>query len=118
MMMPSTINTHVPFYMHVASPVITVQPKSQTFKVEERNVLAFWILTTGVGPTYYEWKKFDPFINSWISPSGRAKGIKSSNLTFSVITEEDQGIYHCIIRNDDDHVISDDANLTVYGKFL
>ena len=44
--------------------------------------------------------------------------ITSPNLTFSIITEEDQGIYHCNVSNDDGHVVSDNANVTVYGKLL
>ena len=37
-------------------------------------------------------------------------------MTFSVIMEEDHGMYHCIVTNDDGSVISDDVNITVYGK--
>ena len=93
-----------------------MQPKSQTFKDKERNVLALWIAATGEGPVYYKWEKYDPFSDSWIPPSSRAENIKSLNLTFSVITDEDQGIYHCIVSNDDGHVVSYDANVIVYGK--
>ena len=65
---------------------------------------------------YYKWEKYDSFSDSWIPPSSRAENIKSVNLTFSVITDEDQGIYHCIVSNDDGHVVSYDANIIVYGK--
>ena len=65
---------------------------------------------------YYKWEKYDSFSDSWIPPSSRAENIKSVNLTFSVITDEDQGIYRCIVSNDDGHVISYDANIIVYGK--
>ena len=30
--------------------------------------------------------------------------------------EEDQGMYHCIVTNDDGSIISDNVNITVYGK--
>ena len=100
----------------IASPVINIQPKSQKFKNKERNILALWIVATGSGSIYYQWQKYNPFTNSWISPSFRAANTNSLNLTFSVITEEDQGIYRCIVGNNDGNVVSDNANVTVYGK--
>ena len=93
-----------------------MQPQSISFRCKESNVSALWIAANGVGPIYYQWKKYDPSTDSWISPSDRAVNITSPNLTFSIITEEDQGLYHCIVTNDDGSVISDDVNITVYGK--
>lgn len=100
----------------LASATITRQPQSISFKCKERNVLALWIIAIGVGPIYYQWQKYDLLSDSWILPSSRVVNITSPNLTFSIITEEDQGTYHCIIINDDGSVISDDVNITVYGK--
>ena len=100
----------------IASPIITTQPQSQTFKDKEKNVLTLWIIATGIGPIYYQWQKYDHFSNNWISPSSRADNTTSPNLTFSVITEEDEGLYCCIVSNDDGDVFSDYANITVYGK--
>ena len=93
-----------------------MQPKSQTVKEKETNVLALWIAATAVGPIHYQWQKYDPYTNSWISPSNRADNITSPNLTFNVITEEDEGLYHCIASNDDGNVLSHNASITVYGK--
>ena len=42
--------------------------------------------------------------------------ITSPNLTFSVITEEDQGIYQCIVTNDDGSIVSDGVSINVQGK--
>ena len=81
------------------------------------DVLALWIVATGVGPIYYKWQKYDPINNSWILPSSRAENIESLQLNFSVITEEDQGIYHCVVSNDDGHIVSDSVNVTVYGMY-
>ena len=100
---------------YIASPVISIQAKSKTFKNKEGNVLALWIVATGVGPIHYKWQKYDPFSKSWIPPSSRAENITSPNLMFSVITEEDQGLYYCIASNDDGSVASDPANIIVYG---
>ena len=104
------------YFFSIASPVINKQPKAQTFKDQERNILALSIAATGIGPIYYQWQKYDTFSNSWVAPSSRAENITSPNLTFNLITEEDQGLYHCIASNDDGSAISDDANVTVYGK--
>ena len=102
--------------IYVASPIIIVQPKSQTFKDQAKNVLALWIVATGMGPIHYQWEMYDPYTNSWIPPSSRVENVTSPNLTFSVITEEDQGLYHCIASNDDGNVLSHHVNITVYGK--
>ena len=100
----------------IASPIIITQPQSQTFKDKEKNILTLWIIATGIGPIYYQWQKYDHFSNNWIAPSTRADNTTSLNLTFSVITEEDEGLYRCIASNDDGSVVSDYANITVYGK--
>jgi len=44
--------------------------------------------------------------------------IASSRLKFSVITEEDEGVYHCIATNHDGSVISNNTTITVYGELL
>ena len=70
----------------------------------------------GIGSIYYLWEKYDSSSNSWISPSHRATNITAQNLKFSVITEEDEGVYHCVVTNDDGSVISDNATVSIYGK--
>ena len=103
-------------FFSTASPIITTQPKSQTFKDKKTNILTLWIIATGAEPIHYHWQKYDPFSNRWNSPSSRAENITSPNLTFTVITEEDEGIYRCIASNNDGNVFSNFANITVYGK--
>ena len=71
-----------------------------------------------MGPIYYKWQKFDLLSKNWIVPSSTARNISSPNLTFSVITEEDEGIYRCIVSNDDGYVVSDNATVTVYGTLV
>ena len=106
------------FHPILARATITVQPQPNSFKCRERNVQALWIAATGVGPIHYRWQKYDPSSNSWITPSSRAVNITSPNLTFSVIMEEDQGIYQCTVTNDDGSIISDSVNITVQGKIF
>ena len=103
-------------YPFLARATIAVQPQPNSFKCRERNVQALWIAATGDGPIHYQWQKYDPSSNSWITPSSRAENITSPNLTFSVIMEEDQGIYQCIVTNDDGSVLSDNVNITVEGN--
>jgi len=71
---------------------------------------------TGKGIIFYKWEKYDLSDDSWIRPSRRARSVTSSKLKFDVITEEDEGIYHCIVSNYDGSVVSDNATITVYGK--
>ena len=70
------------------------------------------------GPVYYQWEKYHSIRESWIRPSYRAKNVTSFKLIFNEITEEDEGIYHCVVSNDDDSAVSDNATITVYGKKL
>jgi len=71
----------------------------------------------GMGPIHYRWEKYESTSNEWITPSKRTVNITSSKLIFSVITEEDEGVYRCIVSNDDGSIISDSATLTVYGEY-
>ena len=71
---------------------------------------------TGEGPIYYQWEKYNPSNNSWIRPSHRVVNVNSPKLIFNIITEDDEGIYHCIVSNDDGSVASDNVTITVYGK--
>ena len=105
-------------YFFLVSAIITIQPVSQVVKDKERSILVFWIFATGVGPLFYHWQKYDQLSNSWIPPSSRAENIKSLNLTFSVITENDEGVYRCIVSNEDGHVVSNNATVTVYGMLV
>ena len=75
-------------------------------------------MATGVGPIYYQWEKYDSVDDRWIKPSRRVDNISSQHLLFNGVTEEDEGIYHCVVTNDDGSVVSDNATVTVYGKRL
>ena len=95
-----------------------MQPTSRIFKYNKKNVLVFEIIATGVGHVYYLWQKYDSFTDSWVPLSSRAVNDTSPNLNFSIITKEDQGIYHCIVTNYDGSVTSDNVTITVFGEFL
>ena len=70
----------------------------------------------GMGPIYYKWEKYQPSNDSWIRPSDRTVNVTSTKLIFTVIMEEDEGIYRCVVTNHDGSVISDNATITVYGE--
>ena len=101
-----------------ASPNITMQPVSITVRVGELNVIAMSCkaVHVGMGPIYFRWERYHIMNNSWIKPSPRAVNTTSPSLEFSVIAKEDEGVYHCIITNDDGSVISDNATIFVYGE--
>ena len=81
------------------------------------NVIAVSCSAVGMGPIYYQWEKYNTSNNSWISLSHRAVNIALPDLKFNVIREEDEGVYRCIITNDDGSVTSDNATVRVYGKY-
>ena len=88
------------------------------FRHNERNISVFEIVATTINNINYLWQKYDSHSNSWISVSSRAVNDTSATLNFKVITEEDQGIYHCVVTNHDGSVSSDNVTITVYGKLL
>ena len=86
-------------------------------KSGDLNVIVISCSAVGMGPIYYHWEIYNSPNNSWISPSHRAVNIASPDLKFNIITEEDEGVYRCIVTNDDGSVISDNATVHVYGEY-
>jgi len=80
------------------------------------NVTVLRCLASGLEPLNYLWEVYQLSNNSWNKPSVRAVSITSRELMFSKLTEEDEGLYRCIVFNDDGEVISDNVTITVYGK--
>ena len=99
-----------------ARPSITTQPVPIALKSGDLNVIAMSCSAVGMGPIYYQWQKYNSSNNSWISPSHRAVNIASPDLKFDVIREEDEGVYRCIVINNDGIVTSDNATVNVYGE--
>ena len=102
--------------LHIALPNITTQPSSKTIRKGETNVTAMSCNVTGMGPIYFRWERYNTINSSWIAPSHRAVSTMSPSLIFSVINEEDEGVYHCIVTNDDGSIVSDNATTFVYGE--
>ena len=99
-----------------AIPNITQQPVSVILRENSEQVSTLWCLATGVEPLSYLWQMYQSSNDSWTRPSVRAINVTSPKLVFSKLTEEDEGIYRCIVFSDDDNVISDNATITVYGE--
>ena len=87
-----------------------------TLRENSEHVSTLWCLAIGVEPLSYLWQMYQSSNDSWSRPSVRAINITSPKLVFSKLTEEDEGIYRCIVFSDDDNVISDNATITVYGE--
>ena len=104
------------FHFILALPNITTQPKSVLLKAGSNQINALLCLATGMPPILYQWEKYQSVDHSWIKPSQRAENITTHSLVFNGITEEDEGIYHCIATNNDGSIISDNASITVYGR--
>jgi len=100
----------------LALPNITQQPTSSTVRVNSTLQTVTHCNAIGIGPLHYQWEKYQSSNDSWITPSHRAVNIKSQKLTFSTITEDDEGIYHCVVSNNDGSVLSDNVTITVYGE--
>ena len=101
-----------------ALPNITTQPVSTTVREGDLNVTALSCLAFGIGPIHYQWEKYHTSNNSWIHPSShRTVSVTSRHLNFSIIMEEDEGVYRCVVTNDDGSVTSDNATIHVYSEY-
>ena len=103
--------------LYVALPIITLQPTSIVLKSGYEST-ALWCLANGTGPIHYQWEKYQSSNDSWIIPAYRVVNSTSSTLKFNKVSEEDEGIYHCVVTNDDGSVTSDNATITVYGMYI
>ena len=101
----------------VALPVIVAQPTSDVFRVDYEST-TLWCSANGTGPIHYQWEKFESSNDSWIIPAHRVVNSTSPKLKFSMLSEEDEGIYHCVVTNDDGIVTSDNATITVFGMYI
>ena len=97
-------------------PTIIKHPVSMAFNNISEQVSTLSCLANGLEPLNYLWQKYQSANDSWIKPSVRTVNITSPKLVFSKLTKEDDGIYRCIVFSEDDHVISNNATITVYGE--
>ena len=83
------------------------------------NVTALSCSAIEIGHTiHYQWERHHSFSNSWTNPSHRAVSITRPHLNFSIVMEEDEGVYRCVVTNDAGSVISDNATVHVYSEYL
>ena len=102
--------------MFPATPNIVKQPKSVMLGENSEQVTALWCVALGSEPLHYLWQMYESTNDSWTRPSVRAVDITSPKLIFSKLTEEDEGIYRCIVFSGDDSVVSDNGTITLYGE--
>ena len=79
---------------------------------------ALWCSANGIGPIHYQWEMYQSSNDGWIIPVHRVVNSTSPTLKFSMISEEDEGIYRCVATNDDGSVASNNATITVYGMYI
>ena len=94
--------------------MIEKHPKSVIVRL--KNKISVERLAYGIGSISYQWEKYYSFNNSWMVPSKKGINVTSPKLMFTTITEEDEGIYRCLVFNSDCNRVSNNATITVYGK--
>ena len=94
--------------------MIEKHPKSVVVRLN--NKISVECLAYGIVSINYQWEKYCSFNNSWMVPSKKGINVTSPKLMFTTITEEDEGIYRCLVFNSDCNRVSDNATITVYGK--
>ena len=103
-----------------ASIKFVIQPNvSVEYKENKIDVTPFECLAEGhryAGGIHYLWEKYYPLNDSWIKPSDRVVNVTSRYLKFSMITEEDEGVYHCVAINEDGQIPSNSSSIIVYGE--
>ena len=97
-------------------PTIIRHPLSMAFSKNSEQVSTLSCLANGLGPLNYLWQKYQSANDTWTRPSDRVVNITSPKLVFGKFTEEDEGIYRCIVFSEDDYVVSDNATITLYGE--
>ena len=86
---------------------------SVAVRENDTNQVVMQCLAEGTGSIWYHWEKYELSSRTWKNLSHQA----SPNLTFSIIREEDQGIYRCVATNYDGSTKSNNATLRVYGTY-
>ena len=99
-------------------PTIIKHPVSMAFSKNSEQVSTLSCLASGLEPLNYLWQMYQSTNDSWTKPSVRAVNITSPKLVFSKLTQEDEGIYRCIVFSDDDNVTSDNATITLYSELF
>ena len=99
---------------------IVQQPRSGTFRLGSKNIIALTFFVKEKGDTSYKWERYDSISDSWKAPYHKSVNITSPNLIFSRRIEvKDEGVYHCIATDENgEEAVSENATITVFGKKL
>ena len=90
------------------SPVITVQPQSQTNSAGA--TLTFLVNATGLNPVSYQWQKN----GSNLTDGSEISGSSTSSLTVTNVSQCDLGAYAVVVTNAFGAVSSSNATLSMY----
>ena len=99
--------------LYVAPTMITTHPRPVNLLIGESVTLS--CEATGSDPITYQWNRVDGEISS------NSKGVNTSTLTISSVTEQDENEYYCVASNGGPEGLtysdtSNKAMVTVYGK--
>ena len=104
---------HQRFVLYVVPTMITTHPHSVNVSIGESVILS--CKATGSDPIRYQWSRVNGEISS------NSKGVNTSNLTISSVTEQDEDEYYCIASNGGSNGLlyeetSNKAMVMVYGE--
>ena len=97
--------------------MVVVQPTSNVLRLGYSSN-ALWCSANGTGPIHYQWEQYQASNDTWRIPTHRVVNNTSPTLKFNKASEEDKGIYRCVVTNDDGSVVSNNATITVYGTYI
>ena len=103
----------LPFYFHIAAELFA-RPRSKAWYVNTTATLS--CVATASGSIKYQWRR----VNGEIT-SERVKGVNTSTLTISPVTEQDEGQYYCVatystVNRALCNITSNKGTITVYGE--
>ena len=99
-----------------AAPTIQIHPESATFRENDTNQVVMHCLAVGMGFIQYHWEKYELSSGTWMELPHQVY-TTSPNLTFNIISEDDEGVYCCVATNYDGSTKSNNATLRVYGEY-
>ena len=106
-------------FVYAATPVIVTHPRSVVSKEGHTNIsLSCSAHDYGEDSLKYKWEKYQASDDSWIRAFKNYRKTISPKLVFNAIAEENEGVYRCVVSNHDGNVTSNNATISVFGRFV
>ena len=94
------------FFLTVDSPNITQHSEKQS--VATGNDIDFWIKATG-DSLQFQWQKN----GTNLTDGDKYQGVHTDTLHIAKVDKGDKGLYQCLVKNDVERKVSDEAHLSV-----